>query len=116
LIVELSGLRVFGRHGVYPEERERGQEFLYDVELDVDERGASDRLADAVDYDEIARCVKEVSDMHTYDLLEALATAVAGELLRRFRPSRVIVRVRKPDVRPGGLDADHAAVTVLRTS
>jgi len=116
VIVELSGLRIFGRHGVYPEERERGQDFLYDVELDVGDRGASDRLEDAVDYDEVARCVKEISDGRAFELLEALASAVADELLRRFSPSRVVVRVRKPDVRPGGLDADYSAVTVLRPS
>jgi 7,8-dihydroneopterin aldolase/epimerase/oxygenase len=116
VIVELAGLRVFGRHGAYPEERERGQDFLYDVELEVGERGASDRLEDAVDYSEVARCVQEVSDAHPYNLLEALASAVATELLARFRPERVVVRVRKPEVRPGGLDVEHAAVTVLRTS
>jgi dihydroneopterin aldolase len=114
VIVELSGLRIFGYHGVYPEEREQGREFVYDVELEVGERGASDRLEDAVDYDEIARCVKAVSDERPYDLLEALATAVAEDLLQRFRPERVLVRVRKPGVRPAGLEVDYSAVTVLR--
>jgi dihydroneopterin aldolase len=114
VIVALAGLRLFGRHGVYPEERERGQDFLFDVELEVGERGASDRLEDAVDYSEIARCIREISDASAYHLLEALATAVADELLRRFEPERVVVRVRKPQVRPAGLDVEHAAVTVLR--
>ncbi|MFN2628869.1 MAG: dihydroneopterin aldolase [Gaiellaceae bacterium] len=116
MIVELSGLRIFGRHGVFPQEREKGQDFLYDVELDVGERGVSDRLEEAVDYDEVARCVKEVSDARAYQLLEALASAIADELLRRFRPASVAVRIRKPGVRPGGLDAEHSGVTVLRQS
>jgi dihydroneopterin aldolase len=116
VIVELAGLRVFGRHGACEEERRTGQDFLYDVELEVGERGASDRLEDAVDYNDVARCVQEVSDGRDYHLLEALAGAVAAELLARFRPERVVVRVRKQQVRPGGLDVEHAAVTVLRTS
>ena len=62
MIVELSGLRIFGRHGVYPEEKERGQDYLYDVELEVGERGASGRLDDAVDYEQVARCVQEASE------------------------------------------------------
>jgi 7,8-dihydroneopterin aldolase/epimerase/oxygenase len=116
VIVELSGLRVFGYHGVYPEEREQGREFVYDVELDVGERGLSDKLEDAVDYDEIARCVKEISDARPYNLLEALAASIADELLSRFKPVRVVVRVRKPGVRPGGLEVDYSAVSVLRSS
>ena len=104
IVVELRGLRIFGRHGVHAEERERGQDFLFDVDLAVGDRGASDRLEDAVDYSAVARTVQEVSDAHAYDLIEALATAVADELVARFAPERVTVRVAKPEVRPGGLD------------
>ena len=113
ITVEVRDLRVFGRHGVHEEERERGQDFLFDVELDVGERGASDRLDDAVDYVAVARAVQEVSDALQYNLLEALATAIADELERRFSPERVLVRVRKPEIRPAGLDGTVAA-TVTR--
>lgn len=104
ITVELRGLRVFGHHGVHAYERENGQDFLFDVDLDVGDRGASDRLEDAVDYSAVARTVRETSDACTYDLLEALATAVADELLRRFAAERVRVRVTKPAVEPGGLE------------
>ena len=113
ITVEVRDLRVFGRHGVHEEERERGQDFLFDVELEVGDRGASDRLDDAVDYVAVARAVQEVSDARQYNLLEALATAVADELERRFSPERVRVRVRKPEIRPAGLDGTVAA-TVTR--
>ncbi|HEY3550186.1 MAG TPA: dihydroneopterin aldolase [Gaiellaceae bacterium] len=103
ITVEVRELRVFGRHGVHEEERERGQDFLFDVELEVGERGTSDRLEDAVDYVEVAHAVQEVSDGKQYALLEALAAAVADELERRFSPERLRVRVRKPEVRPAGL-------------
>lgn len=113
ITVEVRDLRVFGHHGVYAEEREAGQDFLFDVELDVGERGTTDRLADAVDYTAVARAIQEVSDGYQFALLEALATAVAAELERRFSPERLRVRVRKPDVRPAGLDGTVAA-TVTR--
>ena len=109
ITVEVRDLRVFGRHGVHDEERERGQDFLFDVELDVGERGTNDRLEAAVDYVEVTRAVKEVSDRKQFSLLEALASAVADELERRFAPDRIRVRVRKPEVRPAGLDGDVAA-------
>jgi dihydroneopterin aldolase len=111
--VELRGLRVFGRHGVHTHEKENGQDFLFDVDLEVGDRGASDRLEDAVDYSAVARTVQEVSDARSYDLLEALATAIADELLARFRAERVRVRVTKPEVRPGGLEG-VAGVSVSR--
>jgi dihydroneopterin aldolase len=111
--VELRGLRLFGRHGVHPHEKEVGQDFVFDVDLDVGERGVSDRLEDAVDYREVALAVQEVSDSRSFELLEALATAVADELWRRFGAERVVVRVAKPAVRPGGLDGT-AGVSVTR--
>jgi dihydroneopterin aldolase len=111
--IELRGLRLHGRHGVYPHEKEQGQDFVFDVQLDVGDRGLSDRLEDAVDYSEVASTVQEVSDARSYDLLEALATAVADELLRRFGAERAIVRVMKPAVKPGGLDGT-AGVSVSR--
>jgi dihydroneopterin aldolase len=113
ITVEVRELRLFGRHGVREEERERGQDFLFDVELEVGDRGASDRIEDAVDYVAVARSVQEVSDARQFALLEALASAVADELARRFSPERVRVRVRKPEVRPAGLDGE-VGVTVTR--
>jgi dihydroneopterin aldolase len=113
ITVEVRDLRVFGGHGVRDDERRRGQDFLFDVELEVGERGTSDQLEDAVDYVEVAGVVREVSDARQYALLEALGSAVADELERRFSPERMRVRVRKPEVRPAGLDGT-VAVTVTR--
>ena len=111
--VELHGLRVFGRHGVHAHEKEYGQDFVFDVELRVGERGTSDRLEDAVDYRAVALAVQDVSDARSYDLLEALAAEIADQLLRRFEAEAVLVRVAKPAVKPGGLDGT-ASVSVSR--
>ena len=114
MIVELNGIELHGRHGALDWEREQGQRFLFDVELEVGEAGSSDRLEDAVDYRDVAACVRDVSDSRAYHLLEALATALADELLARFPVERVRVRVRKPDVE---LDppAEYSAATVERS-
>jgi dihydroneopterin aldolase len=113
ITMELRGLRLFGRHGVHEREKRDGQDFVFDVDLAVGDRGASDRLEDAVDYRAVALAVQEVSDARSYDLLEALATDVADELLRRFAAERAVVRVAKPAVKPGGLDGT-AGVSVSR--
>ena len=115
ITVHVEGLRVFGNHGVHEDERATGQDFLFDVELDVGERGAGDDFTEAVDYIEVARIVHDVSRARQFTLLEALATAVADELESRFAPERILVRVRKPEVRPAGLDGT-VGVTVTRPS
>jgi dihydroneopterin aldolase len=108
--IELRGVELHGRHGVLAHEREHGQRFLFDVELDVPDP-ARDAIDATVDYRAVAAAVREVSDGRDYVLLETLAAAVARTLLERFPASRVLVRVRKPDV---ALDppVDESAVSV----
>jgi 7,8-dihydroneopterin aldolase/epimerase/oxygenase len=114
ILVELHGLEVFGRHGVTEEERERGQTFCFDVELEVSDAALSDRLEDTVDYNEVAACIRGLSDDNQFALLEALAATVADELVARFHVARVRVRVRKPSVSPAGLEVEWTAATVER--
>ncbi len=111
--VELYGLELFGYHGVHEHEREQGQRFVYDIELEVGDRGSDDRIENAVDYSRVAAAVREVAGGR-YRLLEALATTIADMLLERFDPESVKVRVRKPEARPAGTDVEYAAVTVER--
>jgi len=111
VIVELHGLEVFGRHGAYEEERRDGQLFLFDVQLDVGDRGADDVLEHAIDYSKVASRIRELSDARRFDLLEALGTYVADALYQEFAPARLKLRVRK---QPAGLGVEHSAVTVQR--
>ena len=95
--LELHGLELHGHHGVLAEERSRGQRFVFDVVLEVDDP-QSDEIEAAVDYRDVARAVREISDARAFALLESLAAAVAEALLERFPARRARVRVRKPDV------------------
>lgn len=95
--IELRGLELHGHHGVLASERQRGQRFLFDLELDVP-APAGDDVAATVDYRDVAATVRAVSDARPYALLETLAAAIAAELLARFPATRVRVRVRKPEV------------------
>jgi 7,8-dihydroneopterin aldolase/epimerase/oxygenase len=112
VILELQGLEVFGRHGVLANEQREGQTFLFDLELEIAEP-AADRVEETVDYREVAASVRSVSDRTRFELLEALAAAVADELLASFPVSRVRVRARKPH--PWGVAAAWSAATVERT-
>jgi 7,8-dihydroneopterin aldolase/epimerase/oxygenase len=110
VIIELHGLELYGYHGVLPEEREQGQQFWFDVELEVGEWGADDRIEDAVDYRLVVDAIREVNE-HRFELLEALAASTAEMLIDRFAIARVRVRVRK---RPAGMPVEYTAVTAER--
>ncbi len=116
IVVEVEGLELQGHHGASREEQERGQRFLFDLRLEVSDVALSDRLEEAVDYREVARCVRDVSDGRRFALLEALAAAVADAILMGFPVEGVRVRVRKPDVRPAGFPVEWTAATVERRS
>jgi len=115
MTIELHGIVLHGFHGVLERERRDGQRFLVDVELDLEHEQAarSDRIEDAVDYRGVVARVKQVSDGRGYQLLEALAAAIADALLHDWPVRAVRVRVRKPDVT---LDppVDYSAVSVER--
>ena len=112
--IEVAELAIRGYHGATAEERRRGQTFLFDIEVVAHDAGIrSDQVADTVDYREIVACACEISDGRRFNLIEALAAAVADALVDRFPISRASVRVRKPDVK---LDAPvaYAAATIER--
>src|SRR6266566_5003078 len=108
--IELRGLEVFGNHGATDEEQEAGQTLLWDVEWTIEEP-ASDDLSETVDYEEVAACVREVSNARRYRLLESLAATGADAVRERFEVERVRVRVRKTEL---GLQVEHSAATVER--
>jgi len=97
--IQLRGLRVLGTHGVLPEEKSRAQPFEVDFDLSVDLSlaAASDSLSDTVNYAEIAETASAiVAGPTSYDLLEALAGAIAAATLASdLRVTAVTVSLRK---------------------
>jgi 7,8-dihydroneopterin aldolase/epimerase/oxygenase len=115
VLIEIHGLEISGFHGATEREQKEGQRFLFDVQLQAHDAGVrSDQLADTVDYVRVAACVREVSDAQRFNLIEALAAAVAERLVERFPVSRARVRVRKPEVRLQS-PAEFTAATIERT-
>ena len=103
----LKNMMFYGYHGVYEYEREQGQRFFVDVELQMDfgRASQSDDWHDAVDYVAIYNLIKEIFETKRFKLMEALANHIAESLIRDFAVSRATVRVRKPAVPlPGPID------------
>lgn len=96
--IRLIGLRAVGHHGVFPDEKRNGQEFIVDVVLHTDLRaaGATDDLSETIHYGEVADDVVARITGPSYDLIEALAERIAEDALARDRVAAVEVTVHKP--------------------
>lgn len=110
--IVLRGMRFYGYHGVLPEEREQGQPFEVDleVELDLSRSRQSDRLKETVDYRLLYRAVQEVVEGEPVNLLEHLAERIRHAVQATLQglpavsePGPIRVRVRKPQAPLGGM-------------
>jgi dihydroneopterin aldolase len=112
----LTGLTVRGRHGVFDFERQDGQDFVVDVELELDltAAAASDELVDTVHYGELAGALAAVIAGEPVNLLETLADRLADACLADHRVSAATVTVHKPQA-PIPLSFADVAVTIRRT-
>jgi dihydroneopterin aldolase len=114
--IVLAGMTFQARHGVLEWEKAQAQRFEVDVELvlDVQPAGLDDDLTRTVDYRAVYGEVRQIVESTTFHLIEALAEAIAHEVLAE-QPlvDEVVVRVRKPEVRLDG-PLDHAGVEIRR--
>ena len=116
--IVLNGLQFYGFHGVNPEERSLGQQFVVDLqaELDLSLPAASDRLEDTVSYTELYRAVKAVMEGEPRNLLESAAGAIVSRVLNEHpQIDAVRVRVHKPRPPIKGSVIEAAAVEIYRS-
>ena len=78
--IVLTGLTVFGRHGVFEHERRDGQEFTIDLRLRLSlaQAAVSDDVRDTLHYGELAEKVAAVVAGEPVNLIETLAERIAA--------------------------------------
>ena len=114
--IVLADMVFRARHGVEDWEKAQEQRFEVDVELllDLQPAGLEDDLARTVNYAAVYATVRQIVESTTYNLIEALAEAIAHVILaEQPLAEEVAVRVRKPEVRLGG-PLDSAGVEIRR--
>lgn len=115
--VFLEGMVFYGYHGVHQEERRLGQRFVVDLEVACDLRpaGLSDDLTRTVSYSDLYRLSKSIVEGEPRALIEAVAEAIAAEVLARFPAvEEVAVTLRKPEAPIRGSVLDSAGVRIRR--
>jgi len=115
--ISIQRIGIFAYHGVYEEEGRLGQRFYVSVDayLDLAPAGRADDLEQSVSYADIAQQVQEIAVGNRYQIIEALAEAIAAELMRNFpRIDEISVTVEKPNAAVAAI-LDSIFVTINRS-
>ncbi len=110
--IELRGLTVHGYHGVFEHERVNGQDFVVDITvwIDLADAAVSDDLADTYDYGALAQLASDIVGGPPRKLIEAVAGAIADQVMTDERIHAVEVVVHKPQAPIAQQFADVAVV------
>lgn len=115
--IKLENIKLYGYHGVLPEEQAKGQYFHIDVEMYLDLRkpGTTDNLEDTVDYSAVYHVIENITTSNKFRLIEKLADSISREILsRNEKIQEITVRIRKPDAPIDG-ELDWAEVEIKRS-
>lgn len=116
--IQLNGMVFFGHHGTLAPERELGQRFIIDIDLQCDLRPAAraDDLAQALDYSAVYRSARAILTGPPVRLTETLAERIADAVLAEHGQVEVVrVRVTKPNVRLDDTVLSGSTIAIARS-
>ncbi len=108
----IKGLKLFAYHGVNPEEKVDGQNFVLDItaSLDANVAKSTDNVDDTVSYAKIIKTARAVFTERSYDLIEVAANKVGVEIMKTYpKLQQVTVLLMKPEA-PIKADFEYVAV------
>ncbi len=109
----LTGIGASGHHGANPGEKDRAQELV--VDLDVEVAVTGDDIGATADYRGLIRKARAIVEGERFDLLENLADAVARAVAGLEGVVRATAIVHKPAAaRSNDVQGIAAAATVER--
>ncbi|MBO5509097.1 MAG: 2-amino-4-hydroxy-6-hydroxymethyldihydropteridine diphosphokinase [Lachnospiraceae bacterium] len=114
--IVIRDLEIYAYHGVLPEEKEKGQPFVVNVEmfLPLAAAGTSDDLNKTVNYADVCQLVEKVMLDEKYDLIEAAAENIASEILLNYDlVNKVHIVLSKPQA-PIPMKFDTVCVDIER--
>lgn len=112
----IRDLEIYAYHGVFPEEKARGQNFILTVELSMDlrEAGMMDDIKKTVNYGEVCQDIKQIMTGNKFDLIEAVAENISDTILLKYEPVKSVrIIVSKPEA-PIPMTFDTVCVDITR--
>ncbi|MEO7983206.1 MAG: dihydroneopterin aldolase [Bacteroidota bacterium] len=84
LTISLNNVRFRAYHGVHPEERQKGNDFVVNMQVSyIPEAGAILSLADTIDYANLFEIINETMQQPV-DLLETLVQTIANTTYQQY--------------------------------
>ncbi|HEM48645.1 MAG TPA: dihydroneopterin aldolase [Caldithrix sp.] len=111
----LKNMIFYAHHGYYEAERELGQKFEVDIQVECNLQSAasSDDLKQTIDYQGIYKIAKNTFENYKFKLIETVAEKTASKILKLTGINNVLIRVRKPHVPLNGL-LDFVEIEIYR--
>ena len=103
LTIQVEGINVYGTHGVYEQEKKKGQEFRIDLQIELRENilnfenYKSESFDNSVNYENLVNEVINVSDNNSFDLIETFAYEILNSLRKYNNISKATVTIHKPN-------------------
>jgi dihydroneopterin aldolase len=96
--IVVQGIKGFGYHGVFEEERAKGQDFIVDLDVETDFSVAvtSDDVSSTLNYATLADVAYQAIIGTPFNLIETLADDIAQKIISRAMVISVEVTVHKP--------------------
>lgn len=112
----IKNLKLFCYHGVNPEEKEDGQNFVFDIVASVDLSAPceTDNVDDTVSYAKMIKTIRRVSLSQKDDLIERVAQRIIDALFEEYDKIQALkITVKKPEA-PMKADFEYVAVEIER--
>ncbi|MBE3093798.1 MAG: dihydroneopterin aldolase, partial [Actinobacteria bacterium] len=103
--IKIKDLKLFGYHGVKQEEKTSGQNFLFNISIDIAKDSFEkdglyqDNILDTVNYSEIITLIKEINSNNRFNLLETFSEVLAEKIIS-YSPLILKVKVRIEKISP----------------
>ncbi len=110
--LSIVGMKFFSHHGYYKEEKEKGGNYLVNVDINtnLDSAGQSDNLSDTINYEEVYSITKSIMEV-PHHLIESLAYEIAHEIKEKFsqiEKLKVVVSKLNPPIEG---EVDRTSIT-----
>jgi len=115
--IRIYNAKFFAYHGVLDYEKEFGNEFEIDIEMncELDELKMTDNLKNTVDYLSVYKLTEKIFTSHKFNLIETANEAIGNEILNNFdKIDSVTVKIRKPNAPLGIIDSVEIEKTYFR--
>ena len=106
--IKINNAKFYGYHGVLEYEKQYGNEFEVDIEMECELKnlGYSDDLNKTVDYLSVYKFAEKIFNEKKYNLIETVVQKLCSGIIENFpQVSSVKVKIRKPNAPLGIIDS-----------